>query len=124
MARFDQEWCDELVAEAPTTGVPDAIRVLYVVTDTEEGKVAFSITDDGDQPSATAGKLPRGEKADITVTAKESVLIEIWSGARTRDEAFMAGDIKVEGAYDTWLDILGRAFETSPWSSAWERSIG
>ena len=124
MARFDQDWCDALVAGASALGTSGDQRVLYVVTNAEEGKVAFSIREDGGELSATAGKLPRGEKAEITITAKEAVLLDIWSGARTRDEAFMAGDIKVEGLYDKWLDDLVGAFEVSPWASAWERAVG
>lgn len=123
MGRFDQQWCDELVAEMPPPSA-SPLRVLYVVTDTDEGKVAFSITSDSAGTTATAGKLPRGEKADITITAKESVLVDIWSENRTRDEAYMAGDIKVEGAYDIWLDELVGLFEDSPWASAWQRSVG
>lgn len=120
MARFDQQWCNELVASGQTTGVP--WRVLYVVTETDEGKVAFSITN-GDELIATAGKLARGDKADITVTATEAVLANIWAGDRSRDEAFMAGDIKVEGAYALWLDVLVEAFESSPWASAWKQAV-
>ena len=95
------------------------IRMLFVVTDTDEGKVAFWFADDGDTLAVTSGKLPRGEKADIAITAKESVLVDLWSGARTRDEAFMAGDLKVEGAYVRWLDDVAPAFNESPWAQAW-----
>ena len=85
----------------------------------EEGKAAFWLSDDGKTFGALAGKLPRGEKADITITAKESVLLALWAGRRTRDEAFMAGDVKVEGAYAHWLDQVVPTFEAAPWSEAW-----
>ena len=67
----------------------------------------------------TSGKLPRGQKPDITVTIKEPVLRSIWSGELARDAAFMAGDIKVEGAYQRWLDELVPLFSTGPWVDAW-----
>ena len=124
MPRYDQAWCDQLVADAG--GAHDKsdeqMRVLYIVTDTEEGKVAFHLdfqTNGATLTGATAGKLPRGEKADITVTLKESVLVEIGGGTRSRDAAFMRGDLKIEGAYNRWLDGLVPLFETEPWTVAW-----
>ena len=93
--------------------------MLFVITDTDEGKVAFNLADTGGELTVTSGKLPRGVKADITVTAKEPVINAVWAGARRRDEAFMAGDIKVEGAYARWLDEVVPAFESSPWAEAW-----
>ena len=90
-----------------------------MVTETDEGKVPFHLQFDNESTEATAGKLPRGEKADVTVTAKEAVLAAIWSGDRNRDEAFMAGDIKVEGAYNQWLDVLVPLFAAPDWSKAW-----
>ena len=124
MTRYDQAWCDRLVADAG--GAHDKsdeqMRVLYIVTDTEEGKVAFHLDFHANGVSlttATAGKLPRGEKADITVTLKESVLVEIGEGTRSRDAAFMRGDLKIEGAYNRWLDGLVPLFETEPWTVAW-----
>lgn len=125
MTRFDQEWCDALASAVGQTSAFNSsasVRLLYVVTDTADGKVAFTISDDGSALAVTAGKLPRGEKADITVTAKESVLSELWSGARSHDAAFMAGDIKVEGDYARWLDELVPAFGQAPWADAWARS--
>lgn len=122
MARYDQEWCDAL---AGTVGAgphndADPMRLLYVVTDTEEGKVAFHLDlVNGGVGVATAGKLPRGEKADVSVTAKEAVLLELWAGDRARDAAFMRGDLKIEGAYDRWLDELTPLFQAAPWASAW-----
>ena len=123
MARYDDDWCAALasaVADAPTIdGTP--MRVLYVVTDTDEGKAAFVVGTAPDGPiTVTAGKLPRGEKADITVTLKEPVALELWTGGRTRDAAFMRGDVKVEGAYERWLDQLVPAFSGPEWSAAWE----
>ncbi len=125
MTRFDQHWCDALAAavgESSGFAKAEPLRVLYVVTDTEEGKVAFFFADDGSRLTATAGKLPRGEKADVTITAKESVLSALWSGDRSYDAAFMAGDIKVEGAYARWIDELVPAFLKAPWMEAWAAS--
>jgi len=97
--------------------------MLYVVTDTEEGKVAFNLElADGAPLHVTAGKFPRGTKADVTVTIKEAVLASLWVGDRTRDEAFMAGDIKVEGAYNRWLDQIVPLFQSEPWAAAWAAS--
>lgn len=121
MNRYEQPWCDalaEAVSEASFAG--DDTVVLYVVTDTEEGKVAFHLQLTNTSPVvATAGKLPRGQKADITVTIKEQVLTSLWSAERARDEAFMAGDIKVEGAYHRWLDELVPLFQSEPWDTGW-----
>lgn len=119
MTRFDQSWCDQLAGAVGGLGTESPVRILYVVTETDEGKVAFHLQIDNESTEATAGKLPRGEKADVTVTAKEAVLAAIWSGDRNRDEAFMAGDIKVEGAYNQWLDVLVPLFAAPDWSKAW-----
>lgn len=121
MSRYDQQWCDS-IAHASDSASADGVdvTVLYVVTDTEEGKVAFHLElENGSPRHITAGKLPRGQKADITVTIKEPVLASLWMGERTRDEAFMAGDIKVEGAYHRWLDEIVPTFESEPWLAAW-----
>ena len=71
MSRFDQDWCNALAEQAgDATTQGDDAHLLYVVTDTSEGKVAFHIgLVDGAVEHVTAGKLPRGEKADITITA-------------------------------------------------------
>ena len=124
MDRYDQTWCDRLFADAGGTHdkSDQQMRVLYIVTDTEEGKVAFHLDFDADGATltgATSGKLPRGEKADITVTLKESVFVEIGEGTRSRDAAFMRGDLKIEGAYNRWLDGLVPLFETEPWATTW-----
>jgi hypothetical protein len=122
MARYEQDWCDALadaVGNEPHTDA-EPMRLLYVVTDSANGKVAFHLDLAGGAiGGATAGKLPRGEKADVSVTVKEDVLIELWTGARSRDAAFMRGDLKIEGAYARWLDELVPLFEASPWSEAW-----
>ena len=121
MTGYDQSWCDAL-AERAASGAADDVDLvmLYVITDTEDGKVAFNLeVADGKPVHITAGRMPRGQKADITVTIKEPVLRAIWSQERTRDEAFMAGDIKVEGAYQRWLDELVPLFAAEAWQSAW-----
>lgn len=121
MTRYDQGWLDALVAGAgPIEGLDGTFRVLFVVTDTEEGKAAFFLDlEDGIVASATSGRLPRGQKADVTVTAKEERLLEIWRGDRSYDAAFMSGDCKVEGAYARWLDQVTPAFGVEPWAAAW-----
>ncbi len=127
MARYDQDWCDELasqVGDDPLTEAP-AMRLLYVVSDTENGKVAFNLDLlGGGIVAATAGKLPRGEKADVTVTAKEAILLPLWRGERRRDAAFMRGDLKIEGAYERWLDELVPLFQTDVWTAAWKGAAG
>ena len=121
MSRYDQAWVDALVAEAgPVEGLDDQCRILFVVTDTEDGKAAFFVDlTDGAVDSATSGRLPRGQTADITVTAKEAILLELWTGAQSYDAAFMRGDLKIEGAYECWLDQITPAFTTASWSAAW-----
>ena len=122
MAKYDQDWCDALAAAVAVEPGEEStpLRLLYVVTDTAEGKVAFQIDLQGGAVIAvTAGKLPRGEKADVTVTAKEAVLVDVWSAARARDSVFMRGDVKIEGAYQRWLDELVPLFGAAPWSDAW-----
>ena len=123
MARYDQAWCDDLAASVGGDPLLESapMRVLYVISDTEEGKVAFHLElARGSVVSITAGKLPRGEKADVTVTAKEAVLLPLWQGDQWRDVSFMRGDLKIEGAYERWLDELVPLFEKDPWRSAWE----
>lgn len=127
MARYDQTWCDALVdaAGGEPSGEMPPLQLLVVVTDTEEGKVAFHLDFDGGViHAATAGKLPRGQKATVTVTAKEAVLFDLWTGARTRDAAFMRGDLKIEGAYERWLDELVPLFQAEPWAATWKDAAG
>ncbi len=126
MSRYDDAWVAALSAAASAADADGsaALLLLYVVTDTEEGKVAFNLTfEDGRCTGSEPGKLPRGTKADVTVTAKESVLLPVWAGERTRDAAFMAGDLKIEGAYERWLDELVPRFSTEPWQSAWAAAV-
>ncbi len=126
MSRFDQSWVDALVG-ATEGAERDAgpCRVLYVVTDTEDGKAAFHLDlDEGHIVAGVAGRLPRGEAADVTITAKESVLLQLWAGDRSRDAAFMAGDLKIEGDYQRWLDELVPLFEADEWSAAWSTAGG
>lgn len=124
MSRYDQTWVDALVADAgPIENLDAPCRLLFLITDTEDGKAAFFIDfADGAVESATSGRLPRGQRADITVTAKEAILLELWSGSRSYDAAFMSGDLKVEAAYERWLDQITPAFATSPWSAAWSEA--
>ena len=121
MVAYDQEWCDGLVAAVDEGASQlEPLRLLYVVTDTADGKVAFNLEfEDGGGVVATAGKLPRGQKADVTVTVKEPIAMQLWAGEERRDVAFMRGDIKVEGVYHRWLDELVPMFESEPWKSAW-----
>lgn len=120
MNRYDQAWCDALSTSASTSAIDGALEVLYVVTEAEGGKHAFSIKFEGGSVTATHGKLPRGHKPDVTVTAKEAALLALWSGDRSRDVAFMRGDLKIEGAYARWLDELVPLFETQPWVESWQ----
>ena len=121
MTRFDETWCEQFnqTLGQGSALASNAMRILFVVTDTDEGKLAFVVSGDSDGAVVTAGKLPRGEKADITITAKEAVLNALWAGERSRDEAFMAGDLKVEGDYPRWLDHVIATFEAEPWATAW-----
>lgn len=128
MSPYDQNWVDALVAEvaaaAPLPGLTLPLRLLYLITDTADGKQAFHLDFvDGQLRAGTAGKPPRGESADVTITIREDVALALWTGARSRDAAFMAGDLKVEGSYEQWLDQLVPAFETPPWSTAWAASV-
>ena len=42
MSRYDADWCAALAGGVGTSsGLTAPIRILYVVTDTEEGKAAF-----------------------------------------------------------------------------------
>ena len=61
--------------------------------------------------------------AEITVTAKETALETLWTGDRSYDAAFMSGDLKVEGAYNAWLDTLTPAFASGRWSDAWKAAV-
>ena len=42
---------------------------------------------------------------------------------RTRDAAFMRGDLKIEGAYERWIDELVPLFQSEPWLSAWGQCV-
>ncbi len=126
MARYDEDWCEALgLAAGKGAGIAlvEPVRILYVVTNTDEGKVAFRIEMDEGSVAVATGKFPRGVTPDVTITATESVLIDLWSGARTRDQAFMAGDVKIEGAYAMWLDELAPAFAGPPWQHAWASAV-
>lgn len=122
MGHYDQDWCNALAAAVgPGTGDQSEMRLLFVITDTEDGKKAFHLDlDRGGVVASVEGRVPRGQpKADVTVTVKEPVIRALWSGERTRDEAFMRGDLKIEGAYERWLDELVPAFNADPWAAAW-----
>ena len=122
MTRYDEDWVVALASavDGADDDGTEALLLLYVVTDTEDGKVAFNLSFEGGRcVAAAAGKLPRGTKADVTVTAKESALAALWAGERSRDAAFMAGDLKIEGAYERWLDELVPRFGSAPWADAW-----
>ncbi|MGI9607613.1 MAG: SCP2 sterol-binding domain-containing protein [Acidimicrobiales bacterium] len=126
MTRYDQDWVDALVdgASVAAATVHAPMRVLWIVTETDDGKHAFHIDLDGSRPvSGTAGRLPRGESAAVTVTAKESALLPLWRGERDLDTAFMAGDLKIEGSYERWLDELVPAFRSDPWAAAWVAAV-
>lgn len=128
MSRFDEAWAEAVQRAAigvdPIASLDGVFRVLYVVTDTEHGKAAFHVEfADGAPTAVTAGKLPRGEQADVTVTAAESTFDELWRGGRTRDAAFMSGDVKIEGAYGDWLDSVVPAFERDDWRQVWESAV-
>lgn len=127
MIRYDQDWVDRLVEAGagaePIAGLTSSLRLLYIVTDTADGKQAFHLDfADGRMIAGTAGKLPRGETADVTITVAETVLSDLWRGVRRRDAAYMAGDVKVEGNYEQWLDFLVPAFEVTPWTEAWSNA--
>ncbi len=124
MARYDQAWCDQLASAVGNgAGEHAEMRLLYVVTDTDDGKKAFNLElDKGGIVAATEGRMPRGQKADVTVTVKEAVIDQLWSGERSRDEAFMRGDLKIEGAYERWLDELVPLFSNDVWTAAWSAS--
>ena len=124
MTNYEQPWCDALAAQADGAAAEGVdLVVLYVVTDTEDGKVAFHAELTSGKPAQiTAGRMPRGHKADVTVTVKEPILRSLWVGEVSRDSAFMAGDIKIEGAYQRWLDELVPLFESDPWKAAWANS--
>jgi len=121
VTNYEQPWCDALAAQAGGAAAEGVdLVVLYVVTDTEDGKVAFHAELISGKPAQiTAGRMPRGHKADVTVTVKEPILRSLWVGEVSRDSAFMAGDIKIEGAYPQWLDQLVPMFGDEPWRSAW-----
>ena len=125
MTRYDQEWVDALVDAGGTIeGLAEPLRLLFVVTDTADGKTAFFLDIDPDAGvTGSAGRLPRGVKADLTVTAKEAVLHRLWAGERSYDAAFMSGDLKVEGGYNVWLDELTPAFAVAPWFAAWRAAV-
>ena len=124
MSEFEQTWCDALRERAAPANVPGLDLVaLFVVTDTAEGKRAFHMElAEGAPAQITTGRMPRRHKADVTVTVKEAVLRSLWAGDVSLDAAFMAGDIKVEGAYERWLDELVPLFESEPWKDAWANS--
>ena len=124
MTIYEEQWCAALAeSAAKATGEGVDLTVLYVITDTDDGKVAFHMGLESGAPAhVTPGKLPRGTKPDITVTAKDPVIRAIWAGERSRDEAFMAGDLKIEGAYQRWLDEVVPLFEAEPWRDSWSTS--
>ena len=123
MSRYDQDWVDAITSDAGGVGEGEPLRLLYSITDTDDGKAAFHLDIGGGSTRGVAGKLPRGEKADLTITAKEVDLVDVWSGVRSRDAAFMSGDLKVEGGYERWLNELIPLFENAPWSDAWAHAV-
>ncbi len=123
MTRFDDHWCETLTAAVAEAGLADVDRVLWVITDTADGKAAFVVEMLDEAVTVSAGRLPRGTKAQVTITVKEERLLPLLAGERSWDAAFMRGDLKVEGAYERWLDGLVPLFSTEPWASAWKASV-
>lgn len=123
---FDDAWATSLSDALVKTDLAwehDDLVVLFAMTNSDaevadaKGRLWFQIEVMSGQ--VTLGKMKRGTKPAISVTLKEPTWAALWTGDRNYDEAFMSGDLKVEGAYHVWLDQLTPLF-VGDWAAALE----
>ncbi|MEE2683351.1 MAG: SCP2 sterol-binding domain-containing protein [Actinomycetota bacterium] len=124
MSEFlSDEWLTELQekgSQLPETGVSALCQ--YEISGTSQGKVRFYVQiNHGRITNVAEGKH---QDSDCVITTSAKVALQILSGERDSIEAFMQGDLKVEGNYQHYLLGLNSLRKSVPWNKMRRSLLG
>lgn len=95
-----------------------SISCQYEISGTPEGKIRYYIVwKEGSVSEASKGKL---DNPECSFTAKYDDIREIFFGRISTEEAFMRGDLKVEGDYKKFLVDLHDWRHSPKYRKLWE----
>ena len=95
-----------------------SISCQYEISGTPEGKIRYYIVwKEGSVSEASKGKL---DNPECRFTAKYDDIREIFFGRISTEEAFMRGDLKVEGDYKKFLVDLHDWRHSPKYRKLWE----
>ena len=95
-----------------------SISCQYEISGTPEGKIRYYIVwKEGSVSEASKGKL---DNPECRFTAKYDDIREIFFGRISTEEAFMRGDLKVEGDYKKFLVDLHDWRNSPKYRKLWE----
>ena len=95
-----------------------SISCQYEISGTPEGKIRYYIVwKEGSVSEASKGKL---DNPECRFTAKYDDIREIFFGRISTEEAFMRGDLKVEGDYKKFLVDLHDWRHSPNYRKLWE----
>lgn len=99
MDYLGDDWMDAVIAEAGSVRVDEpsegaTLVIQTVVTDGPRGDVAFHLSIDGTNLAVRRG---HAVQPTVSFTQHFAVAVDVASGRRSAQEAFMAGDIRVGG---------------------------
>ena len=95
-----------------------SISCQYEISGTPEGKIRYYIVwKEGSVSEASKGKL---DNPECRFTAKYDDIREIFFGRISTEEAFMRGDLKVEGDYKKFLVDLHDWRHSPTYRKLWE----
>lgn len=95
-----------------------SISCQYEISGTPEGKIRYYIVwKEGSVSEASKGKL---DNPECRFTAKYDDIREIFFGRISTEEAFMRGDLKVEGDYKKFLVDLHDWRHSPIYKKLWE----
>tara|TARA_Y100001936_G_scaffold190781_1_gene189723 strand:+ start:267 stop:647 length:381 start_codon:yes stop_codon:yes gene_type:complete len=95
-----------------------SISCQYEISGTPEGKIRYYIVwKEGSVSEASKGKL---DNPECRFTAKYDDIKEIFFGRISTEEAFMRGDLKVEGDYKKFLVDLHDWRHSPIYKKLWE----
>ena len=127
MTRFlSEEWLTEL--EEIGSKLPKgnlSLVIQYEISGTEQGKLRFSLViKDSQIKEILTGK---NKNADCGVSTTSTEAFKILSGKKKVIEAFMQGDLKVEGDYQRYLIDFESVRKSEQWKemcTSLEKSAG
>ena len=115
MTRFlSEEWLTEL--EEIGSKLPKgnlSLVIQYEISGTEQGKLRFSLViKDSQIKEILTGK---NKNADCGVSTTSTEAFKIFSGEKKVIEAFMQGDLKVEGDHQRYLIDFESVRKSEQW---------